>query len=139
MKYKLNIKEKEPKLPKEQAIEEFSRMAEHWEFRLSFEYDVDQRDTDGFCDLVIDGLIEGSVSIDHEKMLPVVHSNLGDVKFKEPGGFSPMEMDSKKKDREITKVYAAIGSWCSRPVSDFGKMHPKYINLCMALWALFFG
>jgi hypothetical protein len=141
-KYKIR-KLKKPKevVTPEQAIEEFCQMLEHWDLDFELEEDADKddkKDRGNFADMIIDGIVYGKITIGDDH-LPMVHTrNVGTLKFKESYTLHQIAMDKRKKDHDISKLVAAICSWCGDG-SIANKMLQQEMNLCIALYIFFFA
>jgi hypothetical protein len=138
-KYTVNIQKPEMKFDEKSAISEFERMANRWRSKIDQDDDQAKADVGMSIDKVIDAIRAGRIGVG-EDALPVLYvDGKDDLKFYPPNGSVTMAMDQRKKDHDVSKVYAGLAKWTKTSVPTFGKMEPADLDLCLALFVLFFG
>jgi hypothetical protein len=59
--------------------------------------------------------------------------------FYEPEGKNLMVMDKKKRDEDVTKMFATLGSMTKTSASTFASMKMSDLKVCLAVGVLFLG
>lgn len=129
-------------VPREVALEDFTRFVD------TMDLDVDESKMDAdelkkFQDLrdsVLRAMMRGALAID-DKGQPVYRPLSGGdaITFYEPTGASFMAMDTKKKDHDITKMYAVMADMTRTSEKTFANMPQRDLKVCNALATLFLG
>ncbi|MFW6031048.1 MAG: hypothetical protein ACOC9T_00535 [Myxococcota bacterium] len=88
---------------------------------------------------VVKAIQDGRMSID-EKGQPTFQPTDGEpITFREPRGSTLMAMDSKKKNHDVTKLFATMAEMTKVPVQKFSKMPNRDLKVCLAVTLLFLG
>ena len=70
---------------------------------------------------------------------PQRSKNIEAITFYEPEGSALMEMDRRKKNEDVAKMYMLLGSITKTHSSTFAKMKISDLKVCQAIGTLFLG
>jgi hypothetical protein len=141
MRFNIDLAPKEePVIVQEVAESEFERMILKNKIKLNLDSmtDVDKADFTGSIEKVIDSIMDGTLVI-NEEHLPVLNNGDQQITFHKPTGKVLMAMDTKKKDHDISKLYASLSDWTKTSIPTFANMGQARLSICLALFNLFFA
>lgn len=126
---------------REVAENEFQRFAD----LMALDVDVSKMDADdakSFVqqrEVILAAIQRGHMTIDEEGQ-PIYAPQAdegGPIVFYEPTGATFMAMDGKKKNADMSKLFAAMADMTKQPPIRFAKMKNRDMKVCMAVITLF--
>lgn len=134
----------ENKVAKEVAEQEFERFAEVMDLDVdpAFLDDEDKKGLELQKNRIIAAIMAGSLVINDDGepvYTPQRSEDRTPITFHEPSGASLMEMDRKKKNEDIGKLYAIMASMGKVHANTFAKMKMSDLKVCQAVTTLFLG
>lgn len=130
------------KVAAEVADDEFARWCD------AMDLDVDPLGMDGedkasFAQAkrrIVEQIIAGRARVDEDGQLTYDPKSGGDtLVFQEPDGAILMEMDKKKRDHDVRKMYAVAAGITKQQISRFARMKQRDLRFVSATVALFLG
>ena len=134
----------ENKVAKEVAEQEFERFAEVMDLDVdpAFLDDEDKKGLELQKNRIVAAIMAGSLVINDDGepvYTPQRSEDRTPITFHEPSGASLMEMDRKKKNEDIGKLYAIMASMGKVHANTFAKMKMSDLKVCQAVTTLFLG
>lgn len=97
----------------------------------------DEKAFDDQRDLIVSAIESERLIVDDTGQ-PIFTPVKGDpIVFYEPTGATLMAADQKKKNADISKLYAMIGDMTKQPPARFAAMPMRDVKVCIALATLF--
>lgn len=138
------MKEEQQVVATDVAEEEFDRFCEAMDLDVDPK-GMDDEDKKSFNDArrkLVRAIELGRLAID-EKGQPVYTPYESALKtpitFREPTGASLMAMDHKKKNHDVSKMFATMADMSGQPITRFASMLKRDLNVCLAVTNLFMG
>lgn len=126
-------------IAREVAVAEFDRFIETMAIQAD-RSKMDDEDAAAFSgqrDLIVSAIESEKLIID-ESGQPIFTPVKGDpIVFYEPTGATLMAADQKKKNADISRMYAMIGDMTKQPPARFASMPMRDVKVCLALATLF--
>lgn len=126
----------------ESAELEFDRFVDLMDLDVDMA-DMDDEDKKDFTlekGKIVKALQRGSLVISDQGepiYTPVRSDNKGAITFHEATGASLMAMDRKKKNADVTKMYATMADMTKEPIVRFANMKMFDVKICTAITTLF--
>lgn len=99
--------------------------------------DEDKKSYESARRLIVGAIRAGRVTVDAQGQ-PIFAPNEGQpITFFEATGASLMAMDQKKKNHDVTKMFAAMADITKQPITRYAKMAKRDLKICLAFAALF--
>lgn len=137
-------KSKKVVVAKEVAEAEFERFADIMDLDID-PAGMDEEDKTGLEQnkkRIISAIQKGALVV-NDKGEPVFTpqrtQGLEDITFHEPTGASLMAMDRKKKNHDISKMFATMADMTGGHSNSFSKMKMSDLKVCLAVTTLFLG
>jgi hypothetical protein len=134
----------ENRVAREVAEAELKRFAEAMDLDID-KSSMDEEDRDSFiqqADRIISAIQRGSLVI-NDNGEPVYTTQRDKdsetFTFHEPTGASLMVMDTKKKNEDISRMFATMGELTRTSPKHFAKMKMSDLKVCLAVTTLFLG
>ena len=135
-------KKPKDKVDPESAEVDFVRWCEAFDIDIDPDH-MDDDDRTGFDKQkrrIIDAMRAGFLVI-NEADLPVYTpqyiEGIDPITFREPKGASLMAMDGKKKNYDVTKLFAVMANMTKLSTNQYAKMGKRDLYVCMAVASFF--
>lgn len=135
-------KKTENKIASEVAEQEFNRFVDAMDLDVDPD-GMDEEDLKGFetqKQRVIEAIKQGILVINDDGepvFTPQRTQDIESITFYEPTGASLMAMDRRKKNEDMAKMYALMGSITKVHANTFAKMKMSDLKVCQAITILF--
>ena len=129
-------------IDRETAALEFQKFVDTMDLDLDVDT-MDNEDRKDFTkekDKLIVAIQKGRLTINDRgepTYTPQRSENKDPITFYEPTGATLMAMDRKKRDADVTKMYAAMADMTKQSVNRFSKMSHKDCMVCQSITTLF--
>lgn len=130
----------------ERVVAEDAALAEFYRFVKAMDIDVDPKGMDDddrksfetARRRILRAIELGRLVID-EQGQPLYTPTDGTerITFYEPTGASLMAMDQKKRDHNVSKMFATMSDLTRRPITAFSSMKNRDLKVCLAITNLF--
>lgn len=129
------------KVAREVAENEFQRFVD----LMMLDVDVSKMDVEESKsfnqqrEIILTAIQRGNMVVDDEgqPIYTPVSDEGGPITFYEPTGATFMAMDGKKKNADMSKLFAAMADMTRQPPIRFAKMKNRDTKVCMAVFTLF--
>lgn len=134
----------EKKVATEVAEQEFMRWAEgaDLEFKLDGLGDEDKKAFFDSKNTIVRAIEIGILIVDEHGqfvLTPRTEDAPSPITFKEPTGGALMASDQKKKDHDVTKMFAVMAHMTGQNIQRFAAMPSKDLKICQSIISLFLG
>jgi len=126
---------------KETAERDFDSFIEKMDIDIEMS-DEDKKSFDEQKDKIVKAIQQGSLVVEENGEMTFTPQRSKDkdpIRFYEPTGATLSAMDTRKKDEDVSKTYAAMADMTHTSASTFSKMAIKDVKLCMVIFTLFLG
>ena len=126
---------------KETAERDFDSFIE----KMDIDVEMSEEDKETFDeqkDKMVKAIQKGSLVVEENGELTFIPQRSKDkdpITFYEPTGATLSAMDTRKKDENVKKTYAAMADMTHTSASTFSKMSISDVKVCMAIFTLFLG
>lgn len=123
------------------AESEFFRFGEAMDLDFSAER-LEEEDLKAFKETkanFIKAIQAGKLTVDDQGQPVLTCSDGSTLTFREPKGADFMQMDKRRTQEQIGKVYTMIASICGVPVTEVGKLPNRDIKVAQTVIVLFLG
>lgn len=132
------------KIDKETAELEFDRFIEMMDIDVDPEFldDEDKKALDTQKRRIVSAIMAGSMVINDSgepEFTPQRSGEMETLRFREPTGAALMQMDRRKKNEDMGKLYAIMAEMAKVHSNTFAKMKMSDLRICQAVASLFLG